>query len=215
MCLINTADLEGTGNPFMTALHGMCIFCIKRASLLVYHNPVILQCIVTVSVKFPGKQSFRRTKRIRGIHDDKIISCFTSSDKSQRIFIMKMNSSVIQSAGISRKIGTTGLNNHRIHFYQINVTHSVISGQFTDNAAISGTDYQNVSCLFMDRHRHMRDHLIINKFVTLCQHYISVQSQHTAKFRCLKNINSLILTLSGIKLAVYTDAVFHIWCMKF
>ena len=150
MCLINTADLEGTGNPFMAALHRMCIFCIKRASLLVYHNPVILQCIVTISVKFTGKQSFRRTKRIRGIHDDKIIFCFASSDKSQRIFIMKMNSSVIQSAGISRKIGTTGLNNHRIHFYQINMTHSVISGQFTDNTTISGTDHQDIFCFFMD-----------------------------------------------------------------
>ena len=27
----------------MTALHGMCIFRIERASLLVYHNPVIFQ----------------------------------------------------------------------------------------------------------------------------------------------------------------------------
>ena len=128
---------------------------------------------------------------------------------------MKMYSSVIQSAGISRKIGTTGLNNHRIHFYQINMTHSVISGQFTDNATISGADHQNIFCFFMDRHRHMRDHLIINKFVTLCQHYISVQSQHTAKFRCLKNINSLIITLSGKELTVYPDTVFHIRCMKF
>ena len=34
MCLVNTADLEGAGNPFMTALHGMCIFCVERASLL-------------------------------------------------------------------------------------------------------------------------------------------------------------------------------------
>ena len=39
------------------------------------------------------------------------------------------------------------------------------------------------------------DHLIINKFVTFCQHYISVQSKNTAKFRCLKNINSLIVAL--------------------
>ena len=108
---------------------------------------------------------------------------------------MKVHSPVIQPAGISRKICATGFYYHRIHLYQINMANTVISGQFTDNAAISGTDYQNVSCLFMDRHRHMRDHLIINKFVTLCQHYISIQSQNTTKFRCLKNINSLIVTL--------------------
>ena len=83
MCLINTADLESAGNPFMAALHGMCIFCIKRASCWFTIIQSSFRCIVTVSVKFTGKQSFRRTKRIRGIHDDKIIFCFTSSDKSQ------------------------------------------------------------------------------------------------------------------------------------
>ena len=128
---------------------------------------------------------------------------------------MKMYSSVIQSACISRKVCTTCLDNHRIHFYQINVPDPVVSGQFANNTAISGSNYHNIFCFFMNRHRHMRDHLIINKFVTFCQHYISVQSQNTAKFRCLKNINSLIITLSGKELTVYPDTVFHIRCMEF
>ena len=128
---------------------------------------------------------------------------------------MKMYSSVIQSACIFRKVCTTCLDNHRIHFYQINMSDSVISGQLTNDTAISGSNHHNLFCFFMDRHRHMRDHLVINKFVTFCQHYISVQSQNTAKFRCLKNINSLIITLSGKELTVYPDTVFHIRCMKF
>ena len=199
----------------MATLHGMCIFRIERASLLVYHNPVILQCVVTVSIEFTGKQPFRRTKRIRRIYNDEVIFCFTPTDKSQCVFIMKMYSSVIQSAGISRKICATGFHNHRIHFYQINMPYSVISGQFTDNAAISGTNHKNIPCFLMYCHRHVRDHLIIDKFITLCQHYISIQSQHTSKFWCLKDINSLIVALLRIELTIYPDTVLDIRCMKF
>ena len=67
--------------------------------------------------------------------------------------------------------------------------------EMTDDlrTAVPAADHQDIFHTRMNCHRHMNDHLIINKFVTFCQHYISVQSQHTAKFRCLKNINSLIL----------------------
>ena len=185
LIIVDSSDPFGPSEGLFTReFYGNCYNALKEDGIMVNQqgspfyaeDAHAMQRIVTISIKFTGKQSFRRTKRVRRIHDDQIIFCFASSDKSQRIFIMKMYSSVIQSAGISRKIGTTGLNNHRVHFYQINVTYSVISGQFTDNAAISGTDHQNIFCFFMDRHRHMRDHLIINKFVTICQHHISIQS---------------------------------------
>ena len=55
MCLINTADLESTGNSFVTALHGMRILGIKRTSLLINHDSIRLQRIIAVSVKFTGK----------------------------------------------------------------------------------------------------------------------------------------------------------------
>ena len=193
----------------------MCIFCVEWTSLLVDHNSILFQRIVTISIEFSGKQSFRWAKRIRRIYDNEIIFCLASSDETECIFVMKMYSSVIQSACIFRKVCTTCLDNHRIHFYQINVPDPVVSGQFTNDTAISGSNHHNLFCFFMNRHRHMRDHLVINKFVTFCQHYISVQSQNTAKFRCLKNINSLIITLSGKELTIYPDTVFHIRCMKF
>ena len=37
----------------------------------------------------------------------------------------------------------------------------------------------------------------------------------SSKFRCFKNINSLIITLLRIKLTVYPDTMLHIRCMKF
>ena len=88
MCLINTTDLERTGNSFVTALHGMGVLRIKRTSLLIDHDSILFQRIITVSIKFSGKQAFRRAKRIGRIHDDKVIFIFTASDKFQRIFAM-------------------------------------------------------------------------------------------------------------------------------
>ena len=55
MSLVNTADLESTGNSFVTALHGMRILGIKRTSLLINHDSIRLQRIIAVSVKFTGK----------------------------------------------------------------------------------------------------------------------------------------------------------------
>ena len=128
MCLINTTDLKCTGNSFMTSLHCMCIFCVEWTSLLIDHNSILFQRIVTIPIEFASKQSFRWAKRIRGIHDNEIIFRLASSDKTECIFVMKMYSSVIQSACIFRKVCTTCLDNHRIHFYQINVPDPVVSG---------------------------------------------------------------------------------------
>ena len=169
----------------------MCIFCVEWTSLLIDHNSILFQRIVTIPIKFAGKQSFRWTKRIRGIHDNKIIFCLASSDKTECIFVMKMYSSVIQSACIFRKVCTTCLDNHRIHFYQINVPDPVVSGQFTNNTAISGSNHHNLFCFFMDRHRHMRDHLIINKFIFIREYDLTVQSHKSPKFFRLKHIDSL------------------------
>ena len=108
---------------------------------------------------------------------------------------MKVHSPVIQPAGISRKICATGFYYHRIHLYQINMADTVIPGQFTYNSAVSCSDHKNIFGFFVNSHRYMSDHFVINKFVTLCEHYITVQCEHPAKFRCLKNINSLIVTL--------------------
>ena len=53
--LVTLADLESTGNSFVTALHGMRILGIKRTSLLINHDSIRLQRIIAVSVKFTGK----------------------------------------------------------------------------------------------------------------------------------------------------------------
>ena len=195
MCLVNTTNLERTGNSFVTALHGMGVLRIKRTSLLIDHDSILFQRIITVSIKFSCKQAFRRTKRIGRIHNNKVIFIFTASDKFQCIFIMKMHSPVIKPAGISRKISTAGFHYHGIHLYQINMTNTVISCQFTYNSAVSCSDYKNIPGFFVNSHRYMGNHFVINKFVTFREHYIAIQCKNPAKFRCLKNINSLIVAL--------------------
>ena len=108
---------------------------------------------------------------------------------------MKVHSPVIKPAGISRKIGTAGFHYHGIHLYQINMADTVISGQFTYNSSVSCSDHKNIPGFFVNSHRYMGNHFVINKFVTFREHYISIQCKNPAKFRCLKNINSLIVAL--------------------
>ena len=198
MRLIYTADRKSARNALVAALHGMGILRIERASLLIDHNAVFFQSIVAVSVKFAGKQSLRRAKRVGGIYNNQIVSFFTTTNELQSIAKMDVHAAIIHTAGILRQIRAAGLDNRRIHFHQINVLDAVIPRQLSYNAAISGTDDQDVFCFLMNSHRHMSDHLVIDKLIAFCQHDIAVQRQNTAKFRCFKDINALIFALLRI-----------------
>ena len=214
MRLIDTADGKCAGDPFMTALHGSGILCIKRASLLIDHDPVRLQGIITIPVKFPGEQSLRRTKRIGRIHNDQIVFRLTASDKFQCVFKMNLYSAVIHPAGIARQIRTARFHYQRIHLYKIDFFHTVIAGQLPHYATVSGTDHQNIFRVFMDCHGHMGDHFVIDKFIPFRQHDVAIQRKNPSEFRSLKNVDPLIITLSGIQMFLHTKTVFYIGSMK-
>ena len=61
----------------------------------------------------------------------------------------------------------------------------------------------------------MGDHLVVDELVALGQHDVTVQRQHAAKLRRLKNIDALKIALLGVKLAVDPDAVLYIGGVKF
>ena len=128
---------------------------------------------------------------------------------------MDMDTAVIEAAGIARQIIAAGLDNGRIHFYQINRPHPVVARQFPHDAAISGADDQYVLALLMDRHGHMGNHFVINELIPFGEHDVAIEGQDTAKFRCFKNIDALIFALPGIQMAVDPDAVFDIRRVKF
>ena len=95
MCLIYTADRE-CPECFPVHLHALFfIFIVERASVLVHHNPVLLQRLVTASVKFFCKKSFRMSERIRRIVDDQVILfCFVSK-KTKSVLIVDVHTRVI------------------------------------------------------------------------------------------------------------------------
>ncbi|EJX01417.1 hypothetical protein EVA_10478 [gut metagenome] len=61
-----------------------------------------------------------------------------------------------------------------VDLHHVNVFNFLILCQFPDHPAVSGSDHKNVLNPWMHSHRHMGDHLMINKFVFLCHHHIAV-----------------------------------------
>ena len=91
-------------------------------------------------------------------------------------------------------------------------TFETLKGTIT---AVTGTDDQDILGLLVHGHGHMHDHLVVDELVALGQHDVAVQRQHTAKLRCFKNVDALIVALLGVKLAVDPDAVLDIRGVKF
>ena len=132
----------------------------------------------------------------------------------QRIFVINMYAAVIHAAGVAGQVGAAGLDDLRVHLHKVNAFHAVIAGQLPHNAAVARTDDENILGVFVYRHRHVGDHLVVDELVALGQHDVAVQRQHAAKLRCFKNVDALIVALLGVKLAVDPDAVLDIGGVK-
>ena len=198
----------------MAALHGGGVLGIERAALLVDHDAVRAQGVEAAAVKFAGEQPLRRAERVGGIHDDKVVLILTLADEFQRIFVINMYAAVIHAAGVAGQVGAAGLDDLRVHLHKVNAFHAVIAGQLPHNAAVARTDDENILGVFVYRHRHVGDHLVVDELVALGQHDVAIQRQHAAKLRCFKNVDALIVALLGVKLAVDPDAVLDIGGVK-
>lgn len=65
MGLVYPAYWKGLQDPFMHPLALEGFFLIKWAFILIDHNPVVMQGIIAIPVKFFSKQSFTRSEGIR------------------------------------------------------------------------------------------------------------------------------------------------------
>ncbi len=70
--------------------------------------------------------------------------------------------------------------------------HSYRASSF-HHAAVPRTDDQHILHMGVDRHRHMRDHLVIDELIPLSEHHIAVQGQDLAELRGIVNIDLLVL----------------------
>ena len=107
-----------------------------------------------------------------------------------------MHACIIELAGVLRKISAASFNNLGIHLDQVDTLNALISRKFLNYAAVSCADDKDILNIGMNRHRNMRDHLIVNELIALCKHYVSIQSKDLAEFRSIENIDLLVITLA-------------------
>ena len=110
--------------------------------------------------------------------------------------------------------GAAGFHDLGVHLHEVDALDPVIAGQLPHNAAVPGTDDQNILGLLVHRHGHMDDHFIVDEFVPFGQHHVAVQREHPSELRGLKDIDALVIALLGVELLVHTDAVLHIRGVK-
>ena len=126
-----------------------------------------------------------------------------------------MYPTVVHPAGIPRQIVPAGFHHHGIHLHQVDFLHPVVAGQFPYHAAVPGADHQDVLDALVHCHGHVGHHLIVDELIPLGQHHIAVQRQDPAELRCLKDIDSLKITLLGKQMTIHPQAVLHIRRMEF
>ncbi|MPN29987.1 hypothetical protein SDC9_177444 [bioreactor metagenome] len=80
-----------------------------------------------------------------------------------------------------------------------------IARQLADGAPVACADDENVSDAGIDRHRHMSDHIMVNKFVLLGHHQKAVEYQNTAEFVGIEYVDALELALTACKLFIDFD----------
>ena len=137
------------------------------------------------------------------------------ADEFQRVFVVDMYAAVIHAAGVARQIGAAGLDDLGSISTKVDALDAVIAGQLRTTPPSPAPMTRISFGVFVHRHRHMGDHLVVDELVALGQHDVAVQRQHAAKLRRLKNIDALIIALLGVKLAVDPDAVLDIGGVKF
>ena len=188
---------------------------VEWASLLVHHDPVLVQGVVADAVELPGKVAFGRSEGIVGVHDDQVIFIRAPPDKPQRVVKIDVHAAVIQLAGILRQPGPAGFYHLSVHFHQVNALHRIIAGQFLHHPAVPGADHQDVLHVLVNGHGDMGDHLVVNEFIPFRQHHVSVQGQHPAEFRGDEDVDLLVLAFPGVQVPVYPQAVLNIRGMAF
>lgn len=125
------------------------------------HDAVIPQGIVADAVKLPGEVPLGGAEGIGGVYDDQIILACRRGE-AQGVVKVDMYPLVVQAAGIFRQIAPAGLHYLFVHLHQIDGADGLIPGQLLDDAAVSRADDQHILHIGVDRHGHMRNHLVVN-----------------------------------------------------
>src|SRR5699024_4807918 len=131
------------------------------------------------------------------------------------VFKVYMHPFVIETACVRGQKLAARLENLWVHFNKVDALNLVVSCQFLHHAAVASAYDKYVPCIWVDCHRNMGYHFVVYEFISFGEHDISVEHQHPAELRCLKDIYLLIIALYREKMTLYPDAVLDIGSMEF
>ncbi len=97
-----------------------------------------------------------------------------------------------------------------VRFHNVNFLNLVITRQLTRYAAVTATDDKHLAHMRVHSHRHMHNHLIINKFVLFRKNDGTITADKTTKLLGFKNVNTLKIRILAKKLLFYFNIKLHI-----
>ena len=213
MRLIDAADGEAFHDALVRTLHGGRIGGIERAFVLIHKHACIGQRIIAVSVELRCEKSLARSERVGRIHYYKVVFALLASYKTKSVGKMYIKSGVVHRNGHFGEIFLADLNDLFIYLDKVDMLYRAVTAQLPYRTAVACADNKHVLYILLYRHRNVNYHIVIDKFVFLRYHYISVKRKQSAEFERLKHVYALILALLAVKLLVnsyrksYTVAV--------
>ncbi len=76
MSLIDTENGETAESFPVHGTAGLFIFVKERAAVLIHHDSIAVQRLVTAAIKFSGKKSGFMAKRVCAVIDDQVVIIF-------------------------------------------------------------------------------------------------------------------------------------------
>ena len=213
MSLINGAHGEHRLYTLVRPAHSLCVIYIERAFVLIHKYACIGQCIIAVSVKLRCEKSLARSEWVGRIHYYKVVFALLASYKTKSVGKMYIKSGVVHRNGHFGEIFLADLDDLFIYLDKVDMLYRAVAAQFPYRTAVACTDNKHILYILLYRHRNVNYHIVIDEFVLLRYHYISVKRKKSAEFERLKHVYALIFALFAVKLFVnsyrksYTVAV--------
>ena len=123
---------------------------------------------------------------------------------AQSVRKMHIKSGVVHRNRHLGEILLANLNHLFIYLDKVDMLYRAVTAQLSYRAAVARTDNKYVLYILLYRHRNVYYHIMIDKFVLLRYHHISVKRKQSAEFKRLKNVYPLIFALLAVQLFVYS-----------
>ena len=215
MGLVHPADGEGLHDPFVGPLAGHRVLVVEGALMLVDHDAVLPQGLVTVAVELPGKQPLAGAERVGGIHDDQVIRILKPADVFQTVLVVDVHPGIVQLAGGLGQVFPADLHHLGVDLHHVDGFDLRVAGQLPDHAAVPGADHQHPPHMRVYRHWHMGDHFVVDELVLFGEHHVAVQRQKPAELRRFKHVDALEFALPAVQLLIHPDGQLYVGGLRF